>query len=121
MNDIVPTRTLAKRGVAAVAGLGGGIALMVLNFVTGLPVVGLVAGGVVTVIGLGAMASSAPEDKRAGSIATAAGGLMVVSHLKFLGPIAGLAGSLVSIGIFGLLAMGAWNAYKFVKGLKSRA
>lgn len=121
MNDIVPTRTLAKRGVAAVAGIGGGIALMILNALTGIPVIGLVAGGVVTVIGLGAMASHAPEDKRAGLIATAAGGLTVLSHLRFLGPIAGLAGSLVNVGVIGLLGMGIWNAYKFFKGLKSRA
>lgn len=121
MNDMVPSRTLAKYGVAAVGGIAGGIGLMVLNLLTGLPILGLIAGGVVTVIGLGAMASPAAEDKRAGLITTAAGGLTVLSHVSILGPIAGLAGSLVNVGIIGLLGMGVWNAYKFIKGLKSRA
>ncbi|MFA6508264.1 MAG: hypothetical protein WCT14_19330 [Treponemataceae bacterium] len=121
MNDVVPSRTLTKYGVAAVGGIAGGVGLMVLNFLTGFPIIGLIAGGVVALVGLGAMASPAAEDKRAGGIATAAGGLTVLSHFSFLGPIAGIAGSLVSVGIIGLLGMGAWNAYKFVKGLKSRA
>lgn len=121
MNDIVPSQTLARQGVAAVAGIGGGLALLVLNAVTGIPLIGLIAGGVVAVVGFGSMASRAPEDKRVGFIAAAAGSLTVVSHLRFLGPIASLAGSLVGLGVIGLLGMGIWNAFKFVKGLKSRA
>jgi len=118
MNDIVPSRTLARQGVAAVAGIGGGLALLILNAI---PVVNIVAGGAITLLGFGALSSHAPEDKRGGAVAVAAGGLTVLSHLRFLGPIASLAGSLVTVGVIGLLGMGAWSAYKFIKGLKTRA
>jgi len=118
MNDMVPTRTLAKQGVAAVAGIGGGIGLWGLRLLSHIPIVGLVAGGVVALIGVGALSSSAPEDRRAGLIATAAGGLTILSNI---GIFAGLAGGLMSVAIVGLLGMGAWNAYKFIKGLKTRA
>ena len=118
MNDVVPTRTLAKQGVAAVGGIAGGIGLWVLSGLAHIPVIGLVAGGIVTIIGLGALSSHEAEDKRGGLIATAAGGLTILSNIPFF---AGLAGGLMGIAIFGLLGTGAWNAYKFIKGLKSRA
>jgi hypothetical protein len=121
MNDIVPSRTLARQGVAAVAGIGGGLALLILNAI---PVVNIVAGGAIALLGFGALSSHAPEDKRGGAVAAAAGGLTVLSHLDkvpLIGAFSGLAASLVNLGIVGLLGMGAWSAYKFIKGLKTRA
>jgi hypothetical protein len=116
MNDIVPTNVLAKQGVAAVAGIAGGIGLMILG---GLPsLFGIIAGGVVGLIGLGAMGSHDPADKRAGLIALAAGGLTVLSKI---GIFSGLASSFLGLATVGLIGMGAWNAFKFFKGLKSRA
>lgn len=116
MNDIVPTNVLAKQGVAAVGGIAGGIGLMILG---GLPsLFGIIAGAVVGIIGLGAMGSPDPADKRAGIIALVAGGLTVLSKV---GIFSGFASGLLGIATAGLIGMGVWNAFKFFKGLKSRA
>lgn len=116
MNDMVPTNVLAKQGVAAVGGVAGGLGLLILG---GLPsIFGIVAGAAVGLIGLGALGSRDPADKRAGMIAAAAGGLTVLSKI---GIFAGLASSFLGIATVGLLGMGVWNAFKFYKGLKSRA
>ncbi|HCM25500.1 MAG: hypothetical protein A2Z99_11345 [Treponema sp. GWB1_62_6] len=116
MNEIVPTNTLAKQGVAAVGGIAGGLGLLVLG---GLPwIFGIVAGGVVAVVGLSAMASHERADRIAGRIALGAGALAVLAKLPIVG---GLAGGLFGLATFGLLGMGVWNGFKFMKGLKSRA
>jgi len=116
MNDIVPTNVLAKQGVAAVGGIAGGIGLMILG---GLPsLFGIIAGGVVGIIGLGAMGSRDPADKKAGLVALVAGGLTVLSKI---GIFSGLASGFLGIATVGLIGMGVWNAFKFFKGLKSRA
>jgi hypothetical protein len=104
--------------VAAVGGIAGGVGLWILRLLSHIPVIGLAAGGLVTLVGVGAMSSRAPEDKRAGLVTTAAGGLTVLSNL---GIFAGMAGGLMSLAILGLLGMGAWNTFKFMKGLKTRA
>jgi len=118
MNDMVPTRTLAKQGVAAVGGIAGGLGLWILRGLSHIPIIGLIAGGVVTLIGVGALSSHEPEDKRAGMIATTAGGLTILSNI---GIFAGIAGGFMGMAIIGLLGMGAWNAWKFFKGMKTRA
>ncbi|GAB1481588.1 hypothetical protein MASR2M78_04030 [Treponema sp.] len=116
MNDLVPTNVLAKQGVAAVGGLAGGLGLLILGALPS--VFGIVAGVVIGLIGLGALSSKEPADKVAGGIAAAAGGLAVLSKIGFLG---GIASSLLGIATVGLLGLGAWNGFKFLKGLKSRA
>ncbi|HOM23587.1 hypothetical protein [Treponema sp. J25] len=116
MNDIVPTRELAKDGVAAIGGIAGGIGLLILGSLPS--IFGIVAGGVVGLIGLGAMGSSDPSDKRAGLVALLAGGLTVLSKV---GIFAGLANGFLGLATVGLLGMGIWKAIKFYKGLKSRA
>jgi hypothetical protein len=116
MNDMVPTNVLAKQGVAAVGGIAGGLGLLILG---GLPsIIGLIAGGLVAVVGIGALSSKDAADKRAGGIAAAAGGLTILSKIGFL---SGLAGTFLGIATIGLLGMGIWNGLKFFKGLKSRA
>lgn len=116
MNDIVPTNVLAKQGVAAVGGIAGGLGLMVLG---SLPwIFGIAAGGVVAIVGLSALSSHEAADKRVGVLVTGAGALAILSKLPFLG---GIAGGLLGLGTIGLLGMGIWNAWKFMKGLKSRA
>ncbi len=116
MNEIVPTSVLAKQGVSAIAGIAGGVGLLVLG---GLPsIFGIVAGAVVGLIGFGALASPDAADKRAGVIVAAAGGLTVLAKI---GLFAGLANTFLGIATVGLLGMGVWNGVKFMMGLKSRA
>lgn len=117
MDDLVPTQTLAKQGVAAVGGIAGGIGLWVLNGLAHVPVVGIVAGAVVTVIGVVALRSEAPEDRRVGGVVTGAGVLSILSGIGIFG---GLAGGLMGLASIGLIGLGAVNAWKFYKGLRSR-
>jgi hypothetical protein len=127
MNDIEPaepygsTRTLAKQGVSAVGCLAGGLFLFVMNVIgSRLPVVGIILGVAAAVIGIGALLSRDPDDKKPGVVIAAAGVLVILSRvgIPFIRP---LAGTLLGIGAFGLFAMGIWNAVKFFRGLKNRS
>jgi hypothetical protein len=122
MRDLVPggytpTNVLAKQGVAAVGGIAGGVLLLVLGVIP-FKIVGIAAGAVVGVIGLGAFFSKDPEDKKPGIITAAAGGLTILSRLGIFGK---LAGGLLVLGTIGLFAVGIWNGLKFLRGLKSRS
>jgi hypothetical protein len=124
MNDIEPygsTKSLARQGVSAVGCIAGGIFLFVMNVIgTRIPVVGIALGAVAAVVGIGALLSKDPDDKKPGSVIAAAGVLVILSRVRipFVRP---LAGTLLGIGAFGLFAMGIWNAVKFFRGLKSRS
>lgn len=116
--EYVPTNVLAKQGVAAVAGLAGGTALLLLGALPS--IAGVVAGGVAAAAGIGSLLSKDPEDKKPGALLTGAGVLALASKvgLPMLKP---LAGTLLGLGAAGLFAMGVWNGIKFVKGLKKRS
>jgi hypothetical protein len=122
MRDIIPgdgyppTNVLAKQGVAAVGGLAGGIALFVLGALP--PLVGIIVGGIAAVVGIGALLSRDPADRKPGIISLASGALAILSKVGFARP---LAGTLLGIGAIGLLAMGIWNGVKFLRGLKNRS
>jgi hypothetical protein len=121
MNDIVPdgnltpTSVLAKQGVTAIGGIAGGIVCLVMGALP--PVVGIVVGGAAAVIGISAILSKDPGDKKPGILIAAAGALAVFSKVGMIKPIAG---TLLSIGALGLLGLGIWNGIKFLKGLKKR-
>ena len=127
MNDIEQVEpygsagTLAKQGVSAVGCGAGGSFLFVMNVIGNrLPVAGIILGVAATVVGIGALRSKDPDDKKPGAVITAAGVLVILSRagIPLIRP---LAGALLSIGAFGLLAMGIWNAVKFFRGLKNRS
>jgi hypothetical protein len=120
MNDLVkkevPRDKLVKQGVTAVGSLIGGAALAIVNALPS--VIGLVAGGVITVLGVGALASKDPTDKKAGMVITAAGGLTVLSRL---GIFRGLTGGILGLGVVGLIGLGIVKGIQFLRGLKSRS
>jgi hypothetical protein len=116
MNDIVPVNEVAKRGVIAVGGIVGGIILFILGSLP--PVAGIIAGALIGIVGFAALSSKDPGDRLPGLVAAAAGALAIVSGLPILG---GLAKFLLGAGAVALLAMGIWNAVKFLKGMKSRS
>jgi hypothetical protein len=82
--------------------------------------VGIIAGAVVALAGVGALFSKDPEDRKPGIIITAAGILAILARAP-IPPRRNFAGVLLSIGAVGLLAMGIWKGIKFLKGLKSRS
>ncbi|MDR2049792.1 MAG: hypothetical protein LBP69_10095 [Treponema sp.] len=116
MNDIVPVNEVAKRGVAAVGGIAGGIILFVLGSLP--PVAGIIAGAVIGIAGIAVLSSKDPADKLPGLVTVAAGALAVVSRFPLVG---GAARFLLGAGAAALLAVGIWNAIKFFKGMKSRS
>jgi hypothetical protein len=121
MNDImpgepVPTNALAKQGVAAVGNLIGGVGLLVMGALP--PIAGIIAGAVVGVVGIAALLSGDPEDRKPGIIITVAGALSILSKIGIVRP---LAATLLGIGALGLLAMGIRHGIKFLRGLKSRS
>ncbi|MDR3248609.1 MAG: hypothetical protein LBT39_07470 [Treponema sp.] len=116
----VPTRTLEKQGFAAVANLAGGVFLLILGVVGGrFPIIGIILGAIAAIFGVTALLSKDPADRKPGAILAGGGILEILSRVgaPFFRP---LAGTLLSIGAFGLIAMGIWNGLKFLKGLKSR-
>jgi hypothetical protein len=115
-----PVQTLEKLGLAAAANLAGGLLLLVLSILGGrIPIVGIVLGALTGLFGVFALLSKDRVDRKAGAVLTAGGILTVLSRVgaAFFRPIAG---TLLSIGAFGLLAMGLWNGVKFIRGLRSR-
>jgi hypothetical protein len=116
----VPARVLEKRGVAAVANMAGGILLLVLGIVGGrFPLAGMILGVLTVMAGCAALGSRDAGDRKPGAILTAGGILAILSRVgaPFFRPIAG---TLLSIGAVGLVAMGIWNGIQFIRGLKSR-
>jgi hypothetical protein len=127
MNDIEPrkepvsTGVLAKRGVAAVAQIAGGLLILIMHvFSARLLPLGIIFGFIIGGLGLGAILSKDPEDKKPGAILTIAGILKLTFHLGVIPALKAAAGTLLTISSLGLLAMGIWNGIRFLMGLKSR-
>ena len=115
MGDIVPRKQLVSHGSKGIGGIVGGTVLLILNALGG-GIPGLIIGGIIGVTGL-AMSRS-KEDKKAGLVVAAAGALTAITVIPGLSGIAG--GLLVASGI-GLLLLGGWNLFKFIRGYRKRA
>jgi hypothetical protein len=123
MDDLIPsngsytpTNVLAKQGMTAIGGIVGGVALIIMRVLP--PVIGIAAGVIVGVIGVGGILSKDPDDRKPGILAAVAGGLSILARV---GVIRALAGTLLSVSALGLIVMGVWNGIKFIKGLKGRS
>jgi len=119
-NDIPSSKSLTKHGVAAVGYTAAGVFLILLGAISSIPIVGIIAGGVVTVFGLTSLTSKDPADKRAGLIITSAGILTILSKIP-IPVIQPFSKVLLGISAFGLIALGVINAVKFFRGLKKRS
>ncbi len=120
MYEIVPRRSLVKYGSFAVGGFGGGIVLFILRSIatTGSGAVswgGITVGGILALIGYGL--SRSKDDKILGVTAIGAGALTIIASLPIVG---WLAGGLMWVGGFGLIAAGIVNLFKFFRGRKTR-
>ena len=121
MGDIVPRNQLVKQGVQGIAGIGGGVGLLILRAIAAIgegafSVAGLIVGGVVTVAGFVIMSS--PEDRRAGMITIGAGALTLAASLPLVG---GVANAFMWIGGFGLIIAGAISLFRFLRNLRRRS
>jgi hypothetical protein len=121
MGDIVPRNQLVKQGVQGIAGIGGGVGLLILRAIAAIgegafSVAGLIVGGVVTVAGFVIMSS--PEDRSAGMITIGAGALTLAASLPLVG---GIANAFMRIGGFGLIIAGAISLFRFLRNLRRRS
>jgi hypothetical protein len=115
MSDIEPRSQVSKNGMKGVGALAGGVGLVVLSALG--PLLGLIAGGVLTVVGLSL--SGSKSDRTAG-IVTAGAGIVTagIAVLSFLG--AHLNGLLAIPGVV-LIGAGIWSLIKFFRGVRSRS
>jgi len=119
-DDIPSTSSLSKLGITAIGYTAGGIFIFILQAFSKLRGLGLAAGAIVCVVGIISLISNDPADKKAGSIITAAGVLVLLSKIRipFIAPVSA---TLLSIGGIGLFATGIINGIKFFIGLKKRS
>ena len=113
MGDIVPRKTLVSQGSKAIGGIGGGIVLLALNGIGGVPA--LIVGGIIALIGAGI--SSSKEDRITGFIVIGAGVLTALGVIPFL---KGISNILLSISGIGLLVTGGLNLFRFLRGMRNR-
>ena len=118
--DIPSTSSLSKLGITAIGYTAGGVFLFLLQAFARLRGLGLVAGVVVSVVGIASLLSKDPADRKPGAVITAAGVLTILSKIG-IPMITAVSGTLLGIGAFGLLALGIWNGIKFFIGLKKRS
>jgi hypothetical protein len=115
-NYPVDSSDLRARGTKGVMSAVGGLGLLGVSALISIPIVGWVICGALVFFGISGLFGKTRTDKTSGSLMMAAGA-------------AGLAGillphftrGLLGLGAVALIGYGAYNIYKFVKGLRSRA
>lgn len=113
MGELVPRKEMVKQALMGIGGIGGGIALFLLQGLAWLP--GIIVGGIIAVIGLAI--SSSKKDRTAGLITLGAGALLAVSKIPILGAIGNF---IIFVAGIGLLIVGGLSLYKFIKNLNAR-
>jgi hypothetical protein len=117
MSEIVPRSQLTRQGVKGVAAAAGGLGLIILSSLG--PVLGLIAGGVLTVVGLSL--SGSKSDRTAGIVTAGAGVVTVISALHHVIPLFPSLGWLMWVPGIGLIALGAISFVRFLRGMKTRS
>ena len=113
MGDLVPKKQLVNYGSKGIGGVVGGAVILALNALN--PIASLIVGGIIGLFGLG-MSRSA-DDRKMGLFTAAAGAAVAITAIPAIG---GLAGWLLGVSGIGLLALGGWNLFKFIRGYKKR-
>jgi hypothetical protein len=117
-DEIPSTSLLSKQGFNAIICGAGGVLLIVLQIVSRFRVMGLVISAIVCVIGLVTYFSKDSTDRKPGIVITAAGTLALLSKIPAIAP---LTSTILTIGAFGLIALGVINGLKFFSGLRKRS
>jgi hypothetical protein len=113
MSDIVPRNEVTKSGVKGVGAVAGGTTLLVLSAVSHIPVIGIIAGAVLAVVGFSL--TSSRSDRTAGVVTAVAGIVTAAAAL-----IPGLRWLIWVPGV-GLIGAGVYMLFKFFRGVKSRS
>jgi hypothetical protein len=115
-NYPVDSSDLRSRGTRGVMSAVAGVGLLGVNALMHIPVVGWILGGALILVGISGIFGKSKTDKTSGGLMMAAGaaGLAAILLPK-------LTGFLLGAGAIALLGYGAFNIYKFIKGLRNRA
>jgi hypothetical protein len=121
MSDYYPADAgeVRKNGMRGVISTGAGVAMLLFNTLLHIPVVGWILGGgliALGIMGLAGKAGTDKTDKTTGMILMGAGALGLGSFL-----LKGLTSFFLGLAGIGLIGFGAFNLFKFVRGLKSRS
>jgi hypothetical protein len=113
MGDLVPRKTMVNQFLVAAGGIAGGIVTLAVAGWGFIP--GLIVGGIIGAIGLAV--TSSQENRMAGLVALGAGALVILSKIPILNL---LATPLLVIGGIGLIALGGFSLFKFIKNMMKR-
>jgi len=118
MSDYYPVdpSDLRARGTRGVMSAIGGVGLLGVSALVSNPIGAGIVGGALAILGLSGIFSKTKSNRGMGGIVLIVGGVALASAFLH-GPLGGL----LWIGGLALLAVGGWNIFKFVKGLRSRA
>jgi hypothetical protein len=112
----VDSSDLRSRGTKGVLSAVGGLGLLGVSALISIPVIGWVVCGALALFGVTGLFGKKSGDKATGTIMLVAGAAGLAGIL-----LPHLTRGLLGAGAFALLAYGAWNIYKFVRGLRDRA
>jgi hypothetical protein len=115
-NYPVDSSDLRSRGTKGVMSVVGGVGVLVVSALFGSPILAGIIGGGLALLGLSGLFGKTKTDRTTGSVVLIAGGIGLASAFLH-GPFH----SLLSLAGIGLLGFGAWNIFKFIKGLRNRA
>jgi hypothetical protein len=110
MGDLVPRKTMVNQFLVAAGGIAGGIVTLAVAGWGFIP--GLIVGGII-----GLAVTSSQENRMAGLVALGAGALVILSKIPILNL---LATPLLVIGGIGLIALGGFSLFKFIKNMMKR-
>ncbi|MCL2374798.1 MAG: hypothetical protein FWC65_06115 [Treponema sp.] len=120
LQPVVSRSALVKQGMSALACLAGGVIFLVMAIVAPGVLFGIILPAAALVVGVGSLLSRDAEGRKPGLILAAAGMLGLVLRFVRIPPAQALAGTVLAIGAFGLLAAGVWKGIQFLRGLKTR-
>jgi hypothetical protein len=108
--------TLSETGTKGFVSAGAGIGLLGVNALISIPVIGWAIGGALALLGILGVGGGTRTDRTYGTISLVAGAAVILTQLH-IGPVHFALGA----GGLGLLAYGAWNIFKFVRGLRNKS
>jgi hypothetical protein len=118
MSDNYPTETgeVRKYGMRGVVSTGAGIGLILFNSLLHVPVLGIILGGGLVVLGVMGLIGKNRTDKTTGTVLIVAGALGLASFL-----FKGVTGFILGTAGLGLIGFGVFSLFKFARGLKARS
>lgn len=119
--DNTSREMLVKNATQGGFAIGGGVALMIVHGIAGIPVVGAVVGVAMLLGGLMTRGKGKSKDDQLSSLALIGlGAVSTLSALTFIPVLSSLASGLMTVSAIGLIGFGAYKLWQYFKGMKAR-